>query len=216
MLHREDIYTIGHPAMEGVYQPFIDFAMRESGKKIIDIGCGYGNYSKELMRLGKEVKGIEYNIDYVKKAKENGVDCAQGDAHKLKIKDSSFDTALLFEVLEHIPDPEKAIKEALRVADKVLVTVPNSSALKRLESVGLTYYHMITEDHINFFSESDFAEFAQKIGANIDIKPSEPTMLSSLVEDKSSILHRIIRRFERHGYQSPVSHYRLYCILTKS
>lgn len=201
--------------MDGVYQPFIDFALPELGQNVIDIGCGYGNYSKELQRLGKTVKGVEYNSDYVKKAKENGIDCEKGDAHKLKYKDAEFDSAVLFEVLEHIPDPEKAIEEALRVTKKnVVITVPNSTEYQNLKDRGLTYYHMITDDHINFFTARDMQDIADRIGANVDIRLSEPTYISSLLKFGSWPM-RIVRKLESRDSIQPLSYYRLYCVFTQ-
>jgi len=49
----------------------------------------------------------------------------QADAAKLPFKDKIFDTAVLSEILEHVPDPVKCLKEAKRVAKKIVITVPN-------------------------------------------------------------------------------------------
>jgi len=47
------------------------------------------------------------------------------DANMLPFRDNSFDTVLLMEVLEHVDDVERALKEALRVAKEVvLVSYP--------------------------------------------------------------------------------------------
>jgi ubiquinone/menaquinone biosynthesis C-methylase UbiE len=47
------------------------------------------------------------------------------DANMLPFRDNSFDTVLLMEVLEHVDDVERVLKEALRVAkDVVLVSYP--------------------------------------------------------------------------------------------
>ena len=212
MLHRDDIYTIGHPAMDGVFQPFIDYALKYTGDNIIDIGCGYGNYSKELVRLGKKVEGLEYNKDYAKKAGQNGITCHVGDARKTKFKDNQFESAVLFEVLEHIKHPEEVVKEALRITSKnVVITVPNSNDLERLKHRNLTYYHMITDDHVNFFSISDFEKIASDNNAKVTIIPSEPTEYFELLEE-GSLVHKIMRRARRHNLIGPLSHYRLYVI----
>ncbi|RLG82538.1 MAG: hypothetical protein DRO09_00140 [Thermoprotei archaeon] len=49
----------------------------------------------------------------------------RGDAHHLPFKDRSFTVAVLAEVLEHLVNPVLAFREALRVADRVVFTVPN-------------------------------------------------------------------------------------------
>jgi|SRR3989344_6678395 len=48
------------------------------------------------------------------------------DVQKLTFKDNSFDMVTCFEVLEHIPDPVKAMKELYRVTkNRLLISVPN-------------------------------------------------------------------------------------------
>lgn len=49
-------------------------------------------------------------------------------ADNLVFKDNTFDAVLMIEVLEHIPDDKKAIKEAYRVlkpSGKLIITAPN-------------------------------------------------------------------------------------------
>ena len=55
----------------------------------------------------------------------------QANAESLPFKDNSFDTAVLAEVLEHVEDPVKAMKEAKRVASKIIITVPNEYEWKK-------------------------------------------------------------------------------------
>lgn len=50
----------------------------------------------------------------------------QGDAEHLPFRDGCFDTVTLAEILEHLPNPVNALREAKRVSrDRVLITVPN-------------------------------------------------------------------------------------------
>lgn len=56
-----------------------------------------------------------------------------GDCHHLPFPDGSFDTAVLGDVLEHCMDPEQAVREASRVARRVIITVPEEL---RLPEVG--------------------------------------------------------------------------------
>jgi SAM-dependent methyltransferase len=51
----------------------------------------------------------------------------QAAAEALPFKDNSFDTALMLEVLEHVEDVEAALKEALRVARRVIISYPDES-----------------------------------------------------------------------------------------
>jgi len=51
----------------------------------------------------------------------------QAAAEALPFKDNTFDTALMLEILEHVDDVEAALKEALRVARRVIISYPNES-----------------------------------------------------------------------------------------
>lgn len=48
----------------------------------------------------------------------------RADAQELPFEDESYDVAVLAEILEHVPDPIKAIREARRVAKRLVITVP--------------------------------------------------------------------------------------------
>jgi SAM-dependent methyltransferase len=83
---------------------------------ILDVGCGdavfiwSGNPPPNVLCTDIEIYGHTH---------------VRLDAHMLPFRDNSFDTVLLMEVLEHVDDVEKALKEALRVAKEVvLVSYP--------------------------------------------------------------------------------------------
>lgn len=84
-------------------------------QKIIDIGANKGH-----MFEGWDRKNIT-SIDIDKYNYEGFV---QADATNMPFPEKSFDIALLAEIVEHTPDPVKVLTEALRVAKKVIITVP--------------------------------------------------------------------------------------------
>lgn len=49
----------------------------------------------------------------------------RASADNLPFEDNSFDVAVLAEVVEHVPNPIKVLKEAMRVAKRVIITIPN-------------------------------------------------------------------------------------------
>src|SRR5688572_1899957 len=131
---RDDVYQPGLPAKAGEhYRAFVRFAARHAGERVLDLGCGYGAYSLALQSEGRQCVGCDINIEYLKAAASAGlpVVAAQGS---LPFPDKSFDTVLLFEVIEHVPQIEALLGEAFRLARKnVLVTVPNAEDLELLK-----------------------------------------------------------------------------------
>lgn len=89
------------------------------GKKVIDLGCGSGDYVDYFRRqMGAEAWGVEFQIDKVVAAKMNKNICdfiLQGNIEKTALPDSSFDFVLLNEVLEHVPNDDAALREAFRI-----------------------------------------------------------------------------------------------------
>lgn len=87
-------------------------------KCILDCGCGSGDYVLEFLKYSSNVFGVEYDEDKVKSFKllnSNSEKVMVGDGEHLVFQDNKFDLVLLNEVLEHVSDEEKILKEAYRV-----------------------------------------------------------------------------------------------------
>lgn len=172
-----DVYFNSWPA-DGPFRPFIDFVLEKAkGKDILDVGCGYGAYSQELNNIGFRCVGIDANKENIKKAVSRGVEAYIGNAENLSFKDKSFNTVIMFEVIEHLKHPEKAVSEAIRVAKKnILITVPNcdEEELDRLSDVGLTFFHLRTKDHCQFFTKESLSALIEKSTINYSIEKKEP------------------------------------------
>lgn len=90
------------------------------GKKVLDIGCGYGALSSMLLDKGAYVWGIEVNENKLKIAKEKlgknkKFTPILTKDEKLSFDDKYFDCIFLFDVIEHVGRPEKTIAECFRV-----------------------------------------------------------------------------------------------------
>jgi hypothetical protein len=73
-----------------------------------------------------------------------------------------------FEVIEHVTNLEKILKEAFRVARKnVLITVPNSEN-------AVTYAHMLSSDHFHFFSPQSLETLLRRFSKRVSIERADP------------------------------------------
>jgi glycosyltransferase involved in cell wall biosynthesis/ubiquinone/menaquinone biosynthesis C-methylase UbiE len=106
------------------------------GQKVLEIGCGNGDLSIDLAKVGFEVTGIDISQEGINQAsnlaeKENLTTKAEFmimDATKLEFADNSIDTVIIPEVLEHFKDSRKILEEATRVVrngGRIIVSVPD-------------------------------------------------------------------------------------------
>jgi len=132
----------------------VAWALERGGETILDLGCATGGYCLALARQGRRCTGVDVNAAYVERARAAGVDAHHVEpGAPLPLADASVDTVLLFEVLEHVPEPLPLLREARRVARRnVLVTVPNTRAQPLLREASLSFDHMLDVDHVRFFT----------------------------------------------------------------
>ncbi|WP_442599806.1 class I SAM-dependent methyltransferase [Neobacillus sp. D3-1R] len=91
------------------------------GKKVLDIGCGGGIYSKAFVKMGaSEVWALDFSEQILSAAKENcneyeNISFHLGNALNTGLADQQFDIVLIRAVVHHINDINTCFKEAHRV-----------------------------------------------------------------------------------------------------
>jgi|GEM_PF-482771 len=91
---------------------------------ILDVGCGDGRVTNELLRQGRSVVGLDISRGGLKYVRTEAI-C--GSADVLPFTDNSFNLVLCTETLEHLPETiyHKALAELERVARQfILAGVP--------------------------------------------------------------------------------------------
>lgn len=174
-MNRKDIFTKGYPA-KVAYEPFIKFVLKyaKNNDKILDVGGGEGAYSYELKKHGFNSVCVDIDDEYIKRAKEKGVESYIMDGSNLDFPDNSFNIILLFEVLEHVKNFDSILKEAKRVANNyILITVPNCGDFEKLKPY-LTYDHFLAVDHNNFFTKNDLEDVLSRHFKKFKVQEKEP------------------------------------------
>ena len=93
-------------------------------KRIVDIGCGGGIYTKELALMGaKSVVGIDFSKEILQAAKENcsgfsNISFIHGDAHSTPYPNDTFDIVISRAVIHHLQDIPTFLREASRILKK--------------------------------------------------------------------------------------------------
>lgn len=103
-----------------------------AGCKVLDAGCGSGGVTLQLRAMGFDVTGCDHAESSVEQGRADGRlhDAIVADLCALPFADGAFDLVVCSEVLEHIADDAKAMREVSRVArGPMLITVPAHQSL---------------------------------------------------------------------------------------
>lgn len=97
--------------------------------KILDIGCGSGKISKELLKKGYQVIGLDFSEEAIKKARAQGIQARKANLDEgIPEADGTFNVVWAGDIVEHVFDPIGLLKESARVLTRggiMLITIPN-------------------------------------------------------------------------------------------
>jgi ubiquinone/menaquinone biosynthesis C-methylase UbiE len=97
--------------------------------QVLEVGGGRSGLT-HLLYPAAQVTNLDMEPSYADAGcnRQEGVRFVRGDATRLEFQDDSFDAITMFDVLEHIPDHERAVSEAVRVLKPggyLLISTPN-------------------------------------------------------------------------------------------
>jgi SAM-dependent methyltransferase len=174
-------HTSDNPVQKFLINNFFKTLAKEVKKtdanNILDAGAGEGftlNYLRKR-KIGRKHEGIDFlkvAVDIGKKIHPY-IKLREESIYKLPYKNNSFDLVMSTEVLEHLENPEKGLKEIVRVSRKyVLLSVPNEpifmlSNLLRAKNVSRFGNDI---EHINHWSFIGFESFVKEnAGAKLKV-----------------------------------------------
>jgi SAM-dependent methyltransferase len=84
--------------------------------RLLDVGCGYGFFLKEMAQRGWQAEGIEISTTGLRYARDSlGLEVSDQPLPRADWPDGCYDVITLFYVIEHLPDPMAVLKEAHRL-----------------------------------------------------------------------------------------------------
>lgn len=162
------------------------------GGKVLDIGSADGMFSKVILDATKASKLI--GIDVLKTSvdwannhwkKNKKMKFFVGDAHKLKFKNGEFDAVFIMEVLEHVHNPVKVLREVKRILKSngyAVFLVPSDNFL--FEAIWFLWLHFYPrgwvwrETHIQTYKNNYLPVVSKKAGFKVEV--SKKFMLGML------------------------------------
>lgn len=164
---------------------YISSKINLKNKKILDVGCGGGILSESLALKGAKVKGIDLaegplKVAKIREQKSNlGITYEKIETSKLIKKKEKFDVITCLEMLEHVPDPEKTVKECSELlndnGDIFFSTINRNLKAFTLAILGAEYILNIlpkgTHDYEKLIKPSELLTYINKSGLDfLEIK----------------------------------------------
>ncbi|MEI7512161.1 MAG: methyltransferase domain-containing protein [Candidatus Uhrbacteria bacterium] len=122
---------------------------------LLDVGAATGYFVELASQEGWDAEGIELSEEAVRVGQQKGRRLATGTIDSIE-GEARFDTITLLDVLEHIPDPVAAVREAYRLLKPggiLLVNVPDfGSVFARLMSS--RWQAIVPPEHLSYFTRS--------------------------------------------------------------
>ncbi|MCX6722980.1 MAG: class I SAM-dependent methyltransferase [Candidatus Staskawiczbacteria bacterium] len=135
---------------------------------VLDVGCNDGQLVNFINSIGKKSAGIDYDYNLIKIAKNRfpALEFKVASMESIPYKDLSFNTCVAWNILEHLEDDEKGLKELLRVAkNNVILTVPKEDEIS-IPS-GVTYRHYIDPTHKHYYTTEKLKELIKNSNGEI-------------------------------------------------
>jgi SAM-dependent methyltransferase len=106
---------------------------RRGRNRLLDFGCGGGNFLERMRRLGWEGTGLDVSEDSVRRIKYGmGLPAYVGTLPCNDLPPASFDLITMWQTLEHLHEPLEALRDAHRLlapGGELMVSVPNIDSL---------------------------------------------------------------------------------------
>lgn len=150
------------------------FTRLTAGRKILDVGCGSGQFLAFAARAGWDCYGVEPSHVAAARCVELGLNVKQGSFEACSTKlDSDFDVVHLKNVLEHVRDPVATLRSArchLKPGGVLYVEVPNDFSFEQEMGVRLlreSRSWISIPDHINYFNFKSLVRLVRNLGFEV-------------------------------------------------
>jgi SAM-dependent methyltransferase len=136
---------------------------------VLDVGCAEGFVIRHLeQEEGLHIHSTGVDIDYAALLRGRSISprmCrALGDICRLPFSDEWFDLVICTEVLEHLPNPQKGLRELRRVTRRYcLLSVPHEPLFRMLNLLRAKHIQHWGNDpeHLQNWTPSQFCRFAE-------------------------------------------------------
>jgi 2-polyprenyl-3-methyl-5-hydroxy-6-metoxy-1,4-benzoquinol methylase len=165
-----------------MYLDIIETFSKSRPGKLLEVGCGQGEFLVEALKRGYAVTGVEYSSVACQTARESlarvadsssGFKIEQGELETANLPEGEFDLCVLNDVIEHVREPHETIariRQLLRPGGLIFIATPSldSWSSKLMGKLWMEY----KEEHLFFFSKKSLTRMLESQGfAQISMRP---------------------------------------------
>jgi 2-polyprenyl-3-methyl-5-hydroxy-6-metoxy-1,4-benzoquinol methylase len=142
-----------------------------AGKKVLDFGCGGGLFLRICSKLGAEVQGIEPSRHGAEITRRQAIPVFEGTLDQFLDQhgDKKFDVITSNHVIEHVPDPIKALEglgSLLAPGGMMTIAVPNAAS-SFARALREDWYSTDLPFHLHQFSARSLGIAAERAGLSV-------------------------------------------------
>lgn len=175
-------------------EKFTRYSRSENKLRILDYGCGYGDFLTMCDSFGAETIGVDFSPARRSHGRST-IFPNLGDLIQANGDDQKFHAITLFEVLEHLDSPLELLQELyplLETGGVLILTTPDCSRVTQIDSPK-TYRLINPLSHINGFTHDTLTNIAINAGFK-PIQPITAHVTADLLKVVKVEVKRVVKR----------------------
>ena len=144
---------------------------RAGARRVLDIGCGSGQFLARVAKWGHECHGTELSAETARRASRlPGLHLHFGELQADTFAEGSFDLISIWHVLEHLPDPDRMLglcRRWLGEDGALLIAVPNIDSWQA-SLFGGSWFHIDPPRHLHHFGRTSLERSLRDAGFRIE------------------------------------------------
>jgi len=160
-----------------IYENFLEIKKKlKKNTTMLDVGCGWGLALQYFQSKGIQCYGFDPAKEAVEYGRNKGLNLKHAGLNSMDVfNGKKFDLISLINVLEHLADPEIALKQIKKIIHKdgiLMIDVPNE--YNKFQVAGKKVHNLdewwfAPPNHLNYFSRESLSNLLDEIGFKIKI-----------------------------------------------
>jgi 2-polyprenyl-3-methyl-5-hydroxy-6-metoxy-1,4-benzoquinol methylase len=136
------------------------------GQRLLDVGCGNGDFLVGVQEAGWKVLGLEPDTNAAATARKRGIDVIDGLIDALADQSGCFDAITLSHVIEHVHEPREllcSVHRLLKPGGTVYIETPNIQS-NGAQVFGKNWRGIETPRHLVLFTPNSLSDLLTEFG----------------------------------------------------